>query len=320
MKSPKLKFAVLAIGLTAAAGTLVAMRWNGDPRPLQLAGSIEAADVEIGSQVGGRVETVHVAEGDAVAAGAPIVTFETRLLDAQIAEQQGRLAEASARLELLVRGSRPEDVARARIEWENAERDRARMERLHEGGVIAQQQYDAAVTRASLLREALNAHENGSRAEDIAAARAAVAREEGRLAYLNQQRSETDVRSPGAGMVQTLDLRPGDLVAAGAPVARLIQTGDQWVRGYVPEPQLGRVRVGQKAQVTVDTWRGRRFPGVVTEIRTRAEYTPRNVQTLDQRSEQVFAVKVSLEPSSDLKPGMAAIVTLEPAAAQKGGR
>ena len=315
----KKKVAVLVVALTATAGTLYALQRNSGDSRVQVSGTIEAQDVEIGSQVGGRVAEVHVDEGDAVVAGAPVVTLETNLLDPQIEEQEARLAEARARLQLLVQGSRREDRERARLEWVNAERDRERFERLLAGGVATQQQYDAAVTRASTLREELRVHENGSRPEDVAAARAAVARENGKLEYLVQQRNEAVVSSPIDGVVQSIDLEPGDLVAPRAAVARLIQPQDQWVRGYVPETQLGWVKVGQKATITVDSWKNRSFTGRVTEIRTRAEYTPRNVQTMAQRSETVFAIKVALDPAKDLKPGMAAVVTLERADQPKGG-
>jgi len=110
-----------------------------------------------------------------------------------------------------------------------------------------------------------------------------------------------------------MDLRPGDLVAANQPVARMLEPSQLWVRVYVPEPNLGRVRLGQKAALTVDTFPNRPFPGRVVEIRTQSEYTPRNVQTLDQRMDQVFGVKVAIDGSPELRPGMAATVRiLEP--------
>jgi HlyD family secretion protein len=90
----------------------------------------------------------------------------------------------------------------------------------------------------------------------------------------------------------------------------MLEPSQLWVRVYVPEPQLGRVRVGQSAALTVDTFPGREFPGRVVEIRTQAEYTPRNVQTLDQRMDQVFGAKVAIDPTPDLKPGMAAVVRI----------
>ena len=111
-------------------------------------------------------------------------------------------------------------------------------------------------------------------------------------------------------MIESLDLRPGDLVAANQPVARMLEPSQLWVRVFVPEPQLGRVKVGQRASLTVDTFPGREFAAKVVEIRTQAEYTPRNVQTLDQRMDQVFGVKVSIDPVPELKPGMAATVRL----------
>jgi HlyD family secretion protein len=118
------------------------------------------------------------------------------------------------------------------------------------------------------------------------------------------------VKAPAAGVVQSLDLRPGDLVPANRPVATLLEPAQLWVRVYVPEPRLGLVRVGQEAAITVDTFPHREFRGRVVEIRDRAEYTPRNIQTMDQRSEQVFGVKVAIDAAPELKPGMAALVRL----------
>jgi multidrug resistance efflux pump len=107
-----------------------------------------------------------------------------------------------------------------------------------------------------------------------------------------------------------MDLRPGDLVGANQPVARMLEADQLWVRVYVPEPYLGRVRLGASAMLTVDAYPKREFPGKVVEIRSQSEYTPRNVQTLDQRMDQVFGVKVAIERTPELRPGMAATVRL----------
>src|SRR5262249_36824293 len=131
------------------------------------------------------------------------------------------------------------------------------------------------------------------------------------LAYLQRQKREGIVGAPAEGVIESMNLRPGDLVGANQPVARLLEPSQLWVRVYVPEPQLGRVRVGQTAALKVEPFPRRAFPGRVVEIRTQAEYTPRNVQTLDQRMDQVFGVKVSVDPTPELKPGMAATVTLK---------
>ena len=245
-------------------------------------------------------------------AGQPLVTFETDLADAQVREQEAAVSQAAANLGLVLKGPRGEERARARAEWENAERERRRMADLRKEGIVARQDYDDAATKAEVARKAYEELEHGSRPEDVAAARAAVDREEQRLRYLRRQREETVVKAPAGGVIQSLDLRPGDLVPANRPVASILEPSQLWVRVYVPEPRLGLVRVGQEAAISVDTFKGREFPGRVVEIRDRAEYTPRNVQTVDQRSEQVFGVKVAIDGAPELKPGMAALVRLGP--------
>lgn len=311
MKMKKIRLVVLGLLVLAAAlGALWWMRSRSTAKPLLLSGTIEARDVEVGSLTGGRVVSVPVAEGATVRRGQPIVVLETDLVDLQVSQQSARVDEARANLVKAQRGPRSEEVARARAEAENAERERRRQKSLLDQGIVGQQQYDAAATAARMSLETLRENERGSRPEDIAAARAALAREEGQLAYLRRQKQESVVVSPADGVIESIDLRPGDLVAPNQPVARILEPSQVWVRVYVPEPLLGRVRVGQKAAVRVDTYPKREFGGRVVEIRTQAEYTPRNVQTLDQRMDQVFGVKVAIDPAPELKPGMSAMVRI----------
>src|SRR5262245_33215656 len=112
--------------VTAAAGAFYAFRWRSESEGLLASGTIEAREVQVGSLVGGRVQSVHVEEGQRVPAGAPLITLEPELLEAQIAEQEGRVAEEAARVRLAVEGPRREEVSRARVEWENAESERKR--------------------------------------------------------------------------------------------------------------------------------------------------------------------------------------------------
>ena len=305
------KTLLIPLALILAAG---ATTWWTTARrrekPLLLSGAIEARDVEVGSLLGGRVSKILVEEGSLVAAGQPIVKFETDLIDLQIQQQRSKIEQAQANLTKALRGPRVEEIGSARASAENAERERLRQKGLLEKGVTAQQQYDAAETLAKTTREALLQLERGNRPEDIAAARATLQAEERQLAYLERQRAESIVAAPAAGVIESMDLRPGDLVGPNQPVARMLEPSQVWVRVYVPEPELGRVRVGQKALLTVDTFPKTEFSGRVVEIRTQAEYTPRNVQTLDQRMDQVFGVKVAIDPAPQLKPGMAATVRL----------
>jgi HlyD family secretion protein len=302
--------AVLPVVLiTAAAGTLWAFRHRG-AEALTFSGTIEARDVEVGSLTGGRVAVVHADEGDTVKKGQPLVTFETDLVEAQVSEQAARVAESEAALTRALNGPRQEERATARAQYEEAERERRRLKTLLDEGVLPRAQYDESATRARVAEQALRQLERGTRAEDIAAAHAARERERSRLDYLRRQQGESVVTAPGDGTVETMDLRPGDLVPANRPVATILEPHQMWVRVYVPEPRLGLVHVGQEATFTVDTFPGRAFRGKVVDVSNRAEYTPRNVQTLDQRSEQVFGVKIEIEPSPEIKPGMSALVRL----------
>jgi multidrug resistance efflux pump len=301
-----------ALLLLLAAGAFFGFRLARKEKPLVLSGTVEARDAEVGSLVGGRVTAVRVDEGATVRKGQVLVELEPDFLDEQIRSQRGRVAAARADLTMALRGPRVEDIARARAEAERTERERARLEQLAADGVAPQRDFDAALAAARQARETLLEKERGSRPEEIEAARAAVAREEGQLAYLERQRQDLTVRAPADGVLQTIDLRPGDLVGAGQPVATILEPDQIWVRVYVPEPRLGLVRAGQKAHIRVDTFPGRDYAGHVVEIRQRGEYTPRNIQTLEQRMDQVFGVKVAIDPNPDIKPGMAATVRLEP--------
>jgi HlyD family secretion protein len=306
----KRKRVVLAVVVVLAAASALGW-WLGSRRrekPLLLSGAIEARDVEVGSLLGGRVSKILIDEGAGVAAGQPILEFETDLIDLQIAQQRARIAQAQASVTKALRGPRVEEIRSARAQAENAERERERWKALVEKGVAPQQQYDTAATQAKTARETLLELERGTRPEDIAAAKATLEAEERQLGYLERQRAESVVKAPVAGVIESMELRPGDLVAPNQPVARMLEPSQIWVRVYVPEPQLGRVRVGQQARITVDTYPDREFSGKVVEIRTQSEYTPRNVQTLDQRMDQVFGVKVAIDPTPELKPGMAATV------------
>jgi multidrug resistance efflux pump len=302
---------LLGLVVLAAAGGYFAWRSMRRPKPLVLSGTIEARDADVGSLVGGRVTAVRVEEGATVRKGEPLVEFESNFLDEQIRSQQGRLDAAKADLEKALRGPRQEDIARAKADAQNSEAERRRQEALLKDGVVGQQAYDSAATAARIALETLQEKQRGNRPEDIASARAAVLREQGQLEYLQRQRQDLVVRAPADGVIQTIDLRPGDLVAAGQPVTTILEPDQIWVRIYVPETRLGLVRLGQRAFIRVDTFPKREYTGKVVEIRPKGEYTPRNVQTLDQRMDQVFGVKVAIDPTPELRPGMAATVRLE---------
>ncbi len=309
---------LLAAGLVACAAaaavwTLGRRPWARSTEQLVFAGTIEARDVRVGSLAGGRVVAVHVDEGDAVVAGAPLVRLENPPLVRQRQEQAARLAAARAALALVEAGPRIEEIARARADWLRLDAERPRQERLLQQGATTTARHDDARYQAEAQRQVYEELRRGSRPEDVAHARAVVDQEAARMAWFDAQVAELVVHAPAAADVQAVGVRPGDLVAPHQPVITLLERDQLWVRAYVPEPELGRVVVGRPATVEVDTFPGRAFPGRVTRISPRAEYTPRNVQTLRERAEQVFAIRVEVAPSPLLKAGMAAIVRMSPA-------
>lgn len=311
-------FLLLTIGLlggaaAAAAWTRSWWPWARSADRLVFAGTIEARDARVGSLAGGRVVAVHVDEGDTAAAGAPLVRLENPPLARQREEQAARLAAARATLALVEAGPRAEEVARARADWLRLDAERLRQERLLQQGATTPARYDDARYQAEAQRQAYEALRRGSRPEDVAHARAVLEQEAARLAWLDAQVAELVVRAPAASDVQAVGVRPGDLVLPHQAMITLLERDQLWVRAYVPETELGRVVVGRPATVEIDTFPGRAFPGRVVRISPRAEYTPRNVQTLRERAEQVFAVRVEVAPSPLLKAGMAAIVRLSPA-------
>lgn len=306
-----LKKVIPAIVLLAvASGVLWYLREERKPKPLVLAGTLEARMVNVGSLVGGRVVRVHVDEGQSVTAGQLLVTLETETIDRQLAEQQAAIGAARAQLAKAVAGPRDEEIRRAEAIATNDERERRRMRALFSAGIVARELLDDASTNAKTSSEELRMLREGTRKEDIAAERAKVEQQERHLEALMKQRDETLVHSTVSGTVQSFGLRPGDLVAPNQPVAEILEPRELWVRIYVPETLLGLVRVGMPVKARVDTWPDLWFNGHVATVAAQGEYTPRNVQTRAQRAEQVFGVKVLVDPDPRLKPGMAAEVDL----------
>ena len=305
-----LRAALVVLLLAAGAAALLYARKQREPKPLVLAGTLEARTVNVGSLVGGRVTRVHVDEGNRVAAGQVLVTLETETLDRQIAEQQAAIETARANLAKALHGPRDEEIRKAAAIAENDERERRRMASLHSAGIVSKEMLDNAATKAKTSAEDLRVLREGTRPEDIAVARAQLEQQERRLATLMKQRDETVVHSTVSGIVQSFGLRPGDIVAPNQTVAEILEPDQLWVRIYVPETLLGLVRVNMPVKVRIDTDPNVWFPARVATISSQGEYTPRNVQTRAQRAEQVFGVKVVLDPDPRLKAGMAAEVDL----------
>lgn len=302
------RLVVLVVLAALAVVLLVWWRAQKQPKEIVLSGTLEARTVEVGSLTGGRVVRVLADEGQRVDAGQLIVQLETTTIDRQLAEQRAVIEASKANLAKALAGPRVEEIAQAAAAAANDERDRHRLQVLWRDGIVSKEMYDDAATKAKTSAEQLLMLKRGTRKEDIDAARAEVEQQQRRLDTLMKQRAETNVVAPNAGTIQSMVLRPGDLVAPNQPVAEILEPHELWVRVYIPETQLNLVHVGQPVHIRIDS--GETFPGHVGTVASKGEYTPRNVQTRAQRVEEVFAVKVLVDPNPKLKPGMAADVDL----------
>ncbi len=299
---------------------------------VRASGSVEATEVQVSAQVGGRLLELLVAEGDRVTAGQVIARLDTT--DAQLALRRTRADrdQAAAQLALLEAGSRQEDirqagaqvkgaeadVAGARDDLASAESDLARFETLLEANSGSQKQRDDAATRRDVARARLQAAQervtaaqeaklrldHGPRPQEIAAARARVAAGDAQVATIEQNIKDATVVSPLAGLVTQKLADAGEILAPRTPIVNVVDLDHAWANIYIDEPLVPRLRLGQPATIFTDAG-GAGLKGTVTFISPKAEFTPRNVQTAEERSKLVYRIKVSVDNSQGvLKQGM----------------
>jgi membrane fusion protein YbhG len=317
---------VLVLLVVTTAVYLLAFRNRADAAEQPLAGTVEATEADLGFEVPGRILTVGPHEGDRVRAGDTLATLDRAELSARRAQARASLDAARAALAELVRGSRPEELAQAReadsvagARLADAQRDFDRAQRLFQGGAIPRESFDKASLALDVARGAraqadqqLVLVRRGPRVERIEAQRAMVQQAEAAVRQAEAAMDNGVVVAPFDGVVTIRDREPGETVPAGAPVLTLMNLNDRWVRVYVREDRLGAVRLGEPASITTDTYADRRYAGAVSYISSEAEFTPRNVQTTEERVKLVYAVKVRItgDTAYDLKPGMPADVRL----------
>ena len=298
---------------------------------LTASGNVEATEVQVAPEVGGRILELRVAEGDRVNAGDAIATLDTRDTELQIGRARAERAAAAAQLHLFEAGARVEDVRQAEaqvdaatseiaaidVEIKSAQTDLDRFEALLSANAGSQKQRDDARARVDLARERKRAAEErvrvartaldrvraGARREELEGARARVATVDAQLAVLEKGLRDAQVTSPAAGIVTQKLVDAGEIVAPRTPLLVVTDLDHAWANVFVPEPAMPRIKLGQAATVRTDA--GTTVQGKVTFISPRAEFTPRNVQTADERSKLVYRVKVSVDNrSGELKQGM----------------
>jgi HlyD family secretion protein len=321
------------LAATLAASALLAACAEDQPsNTLRVSGHVEATEVQVAAEVGGRIVDLRVDEGDRVNVGDLLARLDTRDTELQVQRLRAERATADAQLRLLRAGSRAEDIAQAEAQVESAsaevmtidaelksaDLDLQRFEALLRANAGSQKQRDDAQARVNVARErrrgaeervraareALARVRSGARPEEVDAARARVATVDAQLAALDKSLKDAEVVAPVAGVVTQKLADQGELVPRGTPLLVITDLDRAWANLFVPEPLVPRVKLGQKATVFTDAG-GPGLPGEVTFVSPRAEFTPRNVQTAEERSKLVYRIKANVDNREGvLKPGM----------------
>jgi membrane fusion protein YbhG len=324
---------LIVLAAVIAAGVYFYPRLTKKSEPenqLTLSGNIEAHESLVSFKVQGRIVDLPVEEGQAVESG----TLLARLDDADY-RQKIRIDEANvhvreSNLALVLAGTREQEVkaseqtmldAQADLQQKKLDSDRA--ERLFGKDEVSAQDRDLAVTarkRAEATFQAAQQRYNqaveGSRKEDIAIARANVAEASATLGLSRVNLDYATLRAPSTGVITVRQAELGEVVVPGTPVVTLADLDHIWLRAYLAEPDLGRIRWGQEATVTTDTYPGKQYHGRISFISSTAEFTPKSVQTYKERVTLVYRIKIDIDnPNHELKPGMPADAHISLAAA-----
>jgi HlyD family secretion protein len=297
-----------------------------------VSGQVEATEVQVAAEAPGRLTELRLSEGDRVKAGDTIGKIDARDTELQIQRVRAERAVAQAQLRLLEAGPRQEDVAQAEAQVKAAEVDVAaadaeieaadvelrRFEGLLQANAGSVKQRDDAKARMDLARErrrsllerievakrSLVRVESGARREELDAARARIATVDAQIAQLDKALADTTLVASASGVVTQKLVDAGEMVARGTPVVVVTDLDNAWANLFVPEPLVPRLTLGQAATVFTDAG-GAGLSGRITFFSPRAEFTPRNAQTTEERSKLVYRIKVSVDNRDGvLKPGM----------------
>lgn len=329
-RGEKMKRFILIATILIAVGAAVVLNKRfaarHDDGTLSLSGNVEVTEIDLGFKTSGRVMEVFVQEGDRVTKGDRLAVLDSSELEALVSQNRAGLNEALARLEKVRAGARPQEVEQAKAGVASAEaelgkagKDYERVKGLFEKGIISAQEvdsakkvYDVAISQHHKSLEVLSLVKEGTRKEEIVAAMEKGQQAVASLKVSQERLKDAVLYAPTSGVVLKRNVEPGEAVGAGSPVYTIGDMEKPWVKVYVKENRLGLVKLGQKAGVTVDSYPGKIYNGKVTFISSEAEFTPKNVQTQEERVKLVFGMKVAVKNINDeLKPGMPADVRIK---------
>jgi len=250
-----------------------------------VSGTIEVDEVHVGPRMGGRVGRIFAQEGDKLHPGQAIVELDA-------AELNARRDLATAQI-----NSATQDAEAQAAQLQFLQDDARRQQDLRKRNVVSPSDSERAVSLAKTQEKV------------VEAARTRVIQARAQLADVDAQLAEMQVKAPTDSILEVLSVKVGDVLAPNREVATLVLPQHLWVRVFVPEPWLGLIKLNDPVRVRVDSFPGKDFAGVVEQINRQAEFTPRNVQTVEDRIRQVFGVKIRLENNEDkLRAGMSADV------------
>lgn len=320
---------ILIILVLAVAGALAYTKFiRNKDRGSDFAGSgtVEATEAALGFQAAGRIVFIGPREGDSVKAGDELARLDREELEARQTQAKWALAAAKAGLDDIEAGLGREEREGAREALKSAtekladaQRDFDRAQRLLQGGAISQEAFDkaklaldVATSQRNQAQTNVDQAERSARPQRVSMQRAVIAQAEAALQQADAALKNAAIKAPFSGVVAVRDREPGETVAPGAPVLTIVDLNDRWIRIYIREDQIGAVRLGQLATIKSDTYPDKTYGGTVAFIASQAEFTPRNVQTSEERVKLVYAVKVRItgDATRDLKPGMPADVQL----------
>jgi HlyD family secretion protein len=294
---------------------------NNNQNQIQTSGTIEAKDVMISSKVAGEVISIIKDEGDKVSIGDTLMLIDTTLYKIKLREAEALLASAEAQLELILRGARKEDIVQAEqllkqaeINLQTAKNDKTRFENLFESKAISKKQYEDVVSKYEIALSQYNsAQENYSklksifRPEELKQAKANVDRLKANLELIKKNLNDCYVTSPINGMLVKRFVEKGETVTNLSSLMKISDLSLVELIIYVNEKDLPRLKLGQSVDIKVDAFADKTFEGKIVYISPEAEFTPKNIQTKDERTKLVFAVKVKINnPDYELKAGIPA--------------
>ena len=308
--------------LLGAAAWFLKLHNSADPNGrIFVSGNIEAVEVDLSFRIAGQIKTLPIEEGDRVTKGKVIATLDTDTLLAQKGAAEAELANSRAVLDELEEGTRTEEIERSRAAFKaaesrmkNAKDEYDRYFPLFKEKAISASTFDSKETALKIAVEDYNnaqqmlaQMEKGPREQQIRAARARLESTTWQLKKIELDIDHSFLTTPEAGVILVKANEVGEVILPGATVATVAAIDEVWLKGYIGESDLGKVKLGQKAEITTDSYPNKKYEGTVTFISSRAEFTPKNVQTKEERVKQVYRTKITIKnPNQELKIGMPA--------------